>query len=220
MFLVKTRPEISQTARRGKNKSQCRFVAQGKVQWVPGRLDQLALFRSDWLRYDWVLFFLFFLGVVGNFLKKTKQAVLTCEGCFQIHVESLLVREFQWKCADIVIFPYIWSQIRWGLNECWMYRDWLEILSWGQRGAIMKQKGWERKGKRGPRAKRNREAEEYGEQQGGGFSVGGGCSLVEDSWIHLKVNRNSLAPFGGTSVILRGGASGLINAGATTRFIC
>lgn len=49
--------------------------------------------------------------------------------------------------------------------------------------------------------------------------------LVKESRIHLKVNRNSLAPFTGTSVTLGGGAfhrgqRANVNARAATHFIC
>lgn len=57
---------------------------------------------------------------------------------------------------------------------------------------------------------------------------GGGGFMVKESRIHLKVNRNSLAPFRETSVTLGGGGGGAccrgqranVNVGAATHFIC
>lgn len=89
----------------------------------------------------------------------------------------------------------------------------------------MKQKGWREEGKDGAKGKK---AEEWGEQQGGGGGgEGGERLLLKESRIHLKVNRNSLAPFRGTSVTpgggggaFRGGQRDNVNAGAATHFKC
>lgn len=178
---------------------------------------------SEWTRV--------FLKVTGRM-----QVVLRRELCFQIHVATLgpLTPPSGWS-------EQIWHRHVGTWGDPKRTNDFLSRFN--ARAPIAdfmterdKEKEWSRKGERGGerggqgQRKKKKRGRRIGRAAGRrwwkeGAREGGWRLLVKESRIHLKVNRNSLAPFTGTSVTLGGGAfhrgqRANVNARAATHFIC
>ena len=143
-----------------------------------------------------------FLKVTGRM-----QVVLRRELCFQIHADTLgpLTPPSGW--SEQISHRHVGT-----CGDSMRTNDFLTCFNaWTLIADFMrerdKEKEWSRKGERGGErgGQRQRGGERGRRKAWAAGREGGWRLLVKESRIHLKVNRNSLAPFTGTSVTLGGG---------------